>query len=233
MFRIGELTRLPQLLEVSDSSDKRTVSMKIGMFVILLTLFALPGFSSPDASYILDISNGGVPGAGPYAQVDLTLNTTTHDIDFVLTPFSPYLLIDQFDWNGSAGTLSLVSPATGFTLAGSGAQGAYSADGYGKFAYEIDISGASGSSNPFPNPFAFTVSNGGTFSSVFDLIKTTSAAPEFFAAHVTQVGSNCGGSPCTGFVSTDSTVPEPGFYGALALGLVGLYTGIRRRRSVA
>jgi hypothetical protein len=72
--------------------------------------------------------------------------------------------------------------------------------------------------------------NGVTFSTVTDLTGSTAFQTAFMQAY------NFGGDPSiTGANAVDYTAhwantPEPGFYGALAIGMAGLLVAARRRR---
>lgn len=187
---------------------------------------------------ILDQANEGLSGfTGPYGEVCVQLvDDNTANIE-ALT-FSPYGFVDT---NALAlnfsGDVTLVGSITSDT-AGPFAQdttGGSNVNGFGSFNFRVSEQSASQAATTL----TFQVDlNSGTWASVSDVLAFNAPSGGFdAAAHVNVAGSNCDGSPCTGFAGENSEgiiireTPEPGVLSLLGIALVGMGYTARRRKA--
>ena len=155
-----------------------------------------------------NISGSGALTAGTYAVDTYHALTATGTINSGL-------------YNGAV--LSLIAGGPGVTTSPDGAFNynnlfyypPSSAGGY------LDLSGLL---------FAFTTTTGTYELNVWGNGASTLANNFSVYAYTPSLGYTLTGSGVASFAVTPSAVPEPGFYGVLALGLSGLFVGVRRRR---
>ena len=209
----------------------RLVFKSILTAALTLSLGATIGVSTASATTILTFNTCNSPcslGTGPYATLSVNLTSST-TIDFVITAVSPYGLVDgsafAFNTTDNISFSNLVSvPNIGAIAQAANNQ---QVDGFGTFKYVFD----SGNASTLHSSFSFTATllGGGTWVSDLDAFNAN-ASGNIAAIHVAQGGSNCGGSPCTGFATLGSTsVPDGGTtVGLLGLAMLGL--GYLRRR---
>jgi hypothetical protein len=188
------------------------------------------GARADTIDYILGIPNSGLSGSpGPYGTVEVNLtSSTTATITF--TADSGFGLIDggsagvnvnatSFSFSGLTGT-----PAGNASLTNGGSG---NEDGFGSFNQTFDNKAGSASAL---TSLSFTLTdNSGTWASAANVL-VNNAAGFLAAAHFNVLGSNCGGSPCTGFAANG--VPGPTLGGGLP-GLVAacvVLVGLARRR---
>ena len=195
--------------------------------VSLLALFV--GFTAQGASantiYILDQPNDGISSyTGPYGQVEVELlDANTAQITF--TSYSGYLFVDgsavDLSTDGTYNGDAVTDPLHVISDSGSG-----TADGFGTY----DIRLTTGNAAIGVESVTFTIDlASGTWASSDDVL-ILNDKDYYAAAHIGVVGSSCGGSPCTGFASTNgSSVPDGGSTMTL-LGSALVAFGLLRRR---
>lgn len=188
----------------------------------------------------------GFPPLTSYGDLTLTrvidpLNAAHFAVQFDIALASGYRLIGTgagggfgfaFNDNLAAGTaLSYTYPSIPYPYSGGSATsgGSNHWDGFGDFEDVAANAGGMGAScvGCLQN-VSFTVSTPNGFSSVLQLV-AANAIGNYFAADVYDSNGDCGGA-CTGLIAV---VPEPGFYGMLAIGLGGLFVAIDKRRKAA
>lgn len=195
--------------------------------------------TATDCTYTLNAVNStsGLPTLSSYGTVELQLDAMKN-INFIVTMASGFKIFQDFGFNSSISpdplTLSVTSTsdATNWPTATLGLNPkSNSFDGFGSFEY---VFGGPNTQGNGTQTLSFTVSNGGNFTNVLDLVEGSTGnqvnVPSLFASHI----ANSDGS-LTGFVGAKGTaVPEPSSYlwlmGA-GFGLIVLVFERRRRRT--
>lgn len=230
--------------------------MSRGMFglLALLTLVFAPTLpaaicsSTTSCTFDFTVTNVGPnftpPADGSFGTVQLTLSGGVITFNIVMdagykivnTGFpngeNPQQALGFNDNLGNAGTGYLTfgnftSPYVGPGESG----GTHQFDGFGNFMDAALTAPQNGAGcGTCVGTASFTVSKAGGFTSVQQLISASAASKgAYFVLDIFGDASVCSGA-CTGLVAV---VPEPGFYGMLAIGLGGLFVAIDKRRKTA
>lgn len=222
--------------------SNRFVSRAVGAAIVavLLALTAstasaqCAGFSSD-----LTVANTGLSSfpapTGSYGTVCVTLNGTGTQATISYTAAAGFGFIDggSVDANVSgtftAGSVSGNSPNNSYTLTANGGCPP-PVDGIGCYNAIVD----SPTSSPGDTSTFITFTLNGNWAD-FNSVLTANKLGYDAGAHITVNGSDCGGSPCTGFAAETagtSTVPEPTSI-ALLGGVLLFATNRLRKRFVS
>jgi len=214
----------------------RKLAVSLAMFAVV-ALGSSVVARADSITFDLNSPNPGIAAfPPPYAAVTINrTSTTTATITF--QTYAGYLIggaqAVDLNFNGGPVTFSNLSftggcigggcPAGGTGFSGGAAQ---QADGFGNFSFTLD--NTDGFTNAVTSVM-FNVTclscNWGSASAVL----TPNNLNHLSAAHIFVIGSDCGGSPCTGFATEGGQVPEPASMLLLGTGLIGIAAGIRKR----
>jgi len=179
-------------------------------------------------TYTLATGNTGLTESGPYATVQVNeTSTTTATITF--TAEAGFALVDSniadLNVNGTV-TTSLFTP--GVSASGSG-----QVDGFGVFS----LTTTGGGANTLYTTISYTITNtSGTWSSASNVLVANSDG-NLAAAHIAELGTNCGTalnpSLCTGFAAVPGPTVGQGVPSLIAACAALFILARRRRQQVA
>ena len=190
----------------------------------VLGLLALAPAARADLIYDLT-QDGCSGGCGPqvsFGQIDLH-SISLAEVQVTLTLFNGNEFVktgnhNALTFNADGGAATVTPVTTGFAVSSSTTN-----PSFGTFGYGITCSGCGrGASNPLPGPMMVDVSRiTGLTPSVI-----ANSGGFFFAADILSGTTGNMGA----IAAIASPVPEPSFYGALALGLIGTLIALKRER---
>jgi hypothetical protein len=226
------------------------------MAAFLLAPSSFAGICASTTSCTLTLNQGNASGgfgSGNFGTVTITLDTLTDiaTVDVKLTAPGFYFVdaggangfpgIFGFDDNLGGGVTignsTIIAGAdTGTALSGSISDTTNNLhwDGFGFSDDTADVNGPN-SGHTTLTDVSFTVQKGTSLTDVNDLVNLFNPAggdgPAFFVVDVFNSNTTGPGARGTGLIAA-TPVPEPGFYGALSLGLAGLWVigQVRSRR---
>src|SRR5690349_6655464 len=213
---------------MSSLSSLRKIAVSVAIFAVVTVASAT--WARAD-TVTLNLNTGSTLPSQNYGTVTLTLVGNAIQVDVSLLP-GTRIVNTGFDasvaFNSTLGGQIGVTGLPGtYTLVNSGNPSSIGMDGFGTFQYGV-LFNAQGGGAGTDSSLSFTVTRVGGFSSVFQLVQSSTNPPGSLQSPfaVDIICDSCG--PATGVIGT-SSVPEPTSMLLLGSGLATLAAGLRKR----